>query len=99
MAQLPPDGKFLIQLVGGTVVLFERYTERELIRFDPGDQNGTAVAQGLIHSLAELTDEQKAFTHFWSGYFYAQAGMSDPETDLRDRAPNRGALADDRQDH
>jgi len=94
MAQLPPDGQYLIQQIGGSVVLFERYTERELARFNPVDQNAVAQAQGFIHNLGELTEEQKSFAHFWSGYFYAHAGMSDPETDLRDRAPNRGASAD-----
>ena len=29
MAQLPPDGQYLIQQIDGEVVLFERDTERE----------------------------------------------------------------------
>lgn len=78
MAQLPPDGQYLIQQADGHVRLFERYTERELASFDPADQNATAIAQGVIHGLGELTEEQKSFAHFWSGYFYAHAGMPDP---------------------
>lgn len=71
MAQLPPDGTYLIQQIGGEVILFERYTERELVRFDPADANGIAQAQRTIAELPDLNTEQKSFAHFWSGYFYA----------------------------
>lgn len=71
MAQLPPDGKYLIQQIGGLVILFERYTERELVMFNPADANAAAIAQRHIHELAELNAEQKSMAHFWSGYFYA----------------------------
>lgn len=74
MAQLPPDGTWLIQQIDGQVVLFHRDTEETLIRFDPADANAAAQAQGKIHGLAQLDDEQKAFAHFWSGYFYARRG-------------------------
>lgn len=73
MAQLPPDGQWLIQQINGVVILFERYTERELLRFNPYDANDAASAQHTIHLLDELTAEQKTFAHFWSGYFYAHA--------------------------
>lgn len=73
MAQLPPDGQWLIQQIDGTVILFERYTERELLRFDPSSADACALAQHQIHQLEELDDEQRAFAHFWSGYFYAHA--------------------------
>jgi hypothetical protein len=73
MAQLPPDGEYLIQQIGGDVVLFQRYTEAEIVRFDPSDNDATAQAQGVIHASEELTVEQKSFAHFWSGYFYAHS--------------------------
>jgi hypothetical protein len=92
MARLPSE-RFLIQQIGGEVILFEDYTEREIVRFDPGDMNATGQAQQVIDA-SELSLEDKCFAHLWSGYFYAHAGMPDPETDLRDRAPNGGALAD-----
>ena len=76
MAQLPPDGNLLIQQVNGRVVLFERYTERELVSFDPTVAMDVAQAQRLIHECEELTDEQKAFANFWSGYFYAYSCMN-----------------------
>ena len=79
MAQLPPDGEWLIQQIGGEVVLFHRYTEEEVVRFDPSDADVCSKAQKKIHDFksettgVELTAEQKCFAHFWSGYFYAHA--------------------------
>lgn len=78
MAQLPGE-RYLIQQIGGTVILFERYTERELVRFDPSSANSSAMAQRNIHELEELNAEQKSFAHFWSGYFYAHATMNGGE--------------------
>ena len=72
MAQLP-GLNYLIQQIGGRVVLFERYTERELVSFNPADADDAATAQARINGLTELDAEQKAFAHFWSGYFYAHA--------------------------
>jgi hypothetical protein len=66
---------WLIQQIGGEVVLYHRHTEQELVTFDPSDQNMTARAQKEIYDLDELTDEEKCFAHFWSGYFYAHAGI------------------------
>lgn len=73
MAQLPPDGQWLVQQVAGVVVVFHRDTEEEIVRFDPSDQNATAQAQAVIDGDTRLGEEQKAFAHFWSGYFYAHA--------------------------
>lgn len=69
MAVLPNDD-YLIQLIGENVILFHRYTEEELVRFNIGDPGEVAIAQRLIHELTELDEENKAFAHFWSGYFY-----------------------------
>jgi hypothetical protein len=73
MAQLPPDGDWLIQQIDGQVILFQRHTEEEILRFDPADGNDAARAQLVIHQSDQLTDEEKCFAHFWSGYFYAHA--------------------------
>lgn len=73
MAQLPPDGEWLIQQIGGTVVLFNRFTEREIVRFDPADQGSIAAALEEVFDCDDLTLEQKCFAAFWSGYFYTYA--------------------------
>lgn len=73
MAQLPPDGTWLIQQIGGEVILFERYTEEEIVRFDASDADAAAKAQKVIYDDPRLTDEAKTFAHFWSGYFYGCA--------------------------
>lgn len=72
MAQLPSE-QWLIQCIGGQVILYERVTEEEVVRFDPTDRNSTAIAQGIIHNSVLLSAEDKSFAHFWSGYFYAHA--------------------------
>ena len=71
MARLPSEG-YLMQQIDGTVVLFEDGTEREIVRFDPSDSNAVAQAQLVIHQ-SELSEEDRAFAHLWSGYFYAHA--------------------------
>ena len=73
MAQLP-GGDWLVSQIDGTVVVFQRGTEDEVVRFDPSDANAAAKAQFSIHQTDRLSDEQKAFAHFWCGYFYAHAG-------------------------
>lgn len=79
MAQLPPDGTWVMQQIGGQVILFERYTEAEIVRFDPSDADATAKAQRVIHMDPRLNDEQRCFAHFWSGYFYAHSsGDTEP---------------------
>ena len=71
MARLP--GEWVIQQIGGEVILYHEYTDREIVRFDPSDANATAQAQKTIYD-SDLDAEQKTFAHFWSGYFYAHAG-------------------------
>lgn len=73
MAQLPPDGEWLMQQIDGTVILFHRHTEEEIVRFDPADGDAMARAQHVIHLSDRLNAEQKCFAHVWSGYFYAHA--------------------------
>lgn len=73
MAQLPPDGEFIIQQIGGNVVLFRRHTEEQLAAWVATDGGACARAQVDIAGLEELNGEQKAMAHFWSGYFYAHA--------------------------
>lgn len=70
MAQLPPDGTWLIQQIGGDVILYHRYTEMEIVSYCALDYDAMARAQRVIHESPELTDEQKCFAHFWCGYFY-----------------------------
>jgi len=71
MARLP-SSTYLIQQIGGQVILFEDGTEAEVVRFDPADADAAARAQKVISESA-LSAEDKAFAHFWSGYFYAHA--------------------------
>lgn len=73
MAQLPPDGQILIQQIGEDVIIFDRYTEEEFHRFNPNDANGVAIKMGELWHNEKLTDEQRCFAIFWSGYFYAHA--------------------------
>jgi len=66
VAQLPPDGTWLIQQIDGLVILFHRYTEEEIVRFDPSDADASAQAQWSIDLDTRLDAEQKTFAHFWS---------------------------------
>jgi hypothetical protein len=72
MARLPGE-RYLIQQHGGVVSLFDELTDAVLVTFDPSDQDEVARAQKQIYDLSVLTDEQKCFAYFWSGYFYAHA--------------------------
>lgn len=72
MARLPGERYLIQQMDDGDVVLFEDGSEREIVHFDPSDQNITAMAQKTIFE-SELNAEEKCFAHFWSGYFYATA--------------------------
>lgn len=81
VARLPSE-RFLIQQIGGDVVLYEEGTEEEVIRVPlyvkVGDHvqvnaDGMARAQHVIHESRDLSAEDKCFAHFWSGYFYAHA--------------------------
>lgn len=67
------DGEWLIQQIGGEVILFREHTEEEIVRFDPADANAAAQAQKVIYESDLLSPEEKCFAHFWSGYFYAYA--------------------------
>lgn len=67
------DGEWLIQQIGGEVILFREHTEEEIVHFDPTDANAAAQAQKVIHDDERLSPEEKCFAHFWSGYFYAYA--------------------------
>lgn len=73
MARLPGD-RYLIQQIDGMVVLFEDMSEREIVRFDPSDADAAAKAQKTIYD-SELSEEEKCYAHFWSGYFYACAAQ------------------------
>ncbi len=72
MAQLP-GGEWLIQQLDGEVILFHRYTEEEIVRFDPSNADEAAKVQLTIHQSDKLNPEEKCFAHFWSGYFYHAA--------------------------
>jgi hypothetical protein len=71
MAQLP-SGQFLIQLIGEDVILFDRDTEEEIVKFNPTSRDEISTSQEKIH-YSSLSDQDKCFAHFWSGYFYAHA--------------------------
>lgn len=73
MARLPSE-EWLIQQIENQVVLFHEETEEEIVRFDPADANATAKAQSVIHDSPRLSEEDRCFAHFWSGYFYGCAG-------------------------
>jgi hypothetical protein len=75
MAQLP-GGDWLVQLIGAEVVVFQRYTEHEIVRYNVDDVNATAKAQAVIYENEELDDEQKSFAHFWCGYFHGYGGST-----------------------
>lgn len=71
MARLPSE-TWLIQQIDGEVILFQEGSEIEVVRFNPRDGVATAVAQKIIYD-SELSDEDKCFAHFWSGYFHRAA--------------------------
>lgn len=75
MAQLP-GYEWIINQVDGIVYLSHRYTNEEIVSFDPSDGDAAARAQHTIHLAPQLNPEQKCFAHFWSGYFYAHAGSN-----------------------
>jgi len=71
MARLPSE-RYLIQQAGAEVILFEEFTEREVVRFDLLDKDAIASACGTIFD-SELSVEDKCFACFWCGYFYSRA--------------------------
>lgn len=70
MARLPSE-EWLIQQIGDNVILYQEGSEEEIVRFDPSNANAAAQAQKVIYDSDRLSDEDKTFAHFWSGYFYA----------------------------
>lgn len=72
MARLPSE-RYLVQSQGDQVVLFEDYTERELVRVTASDGNAMAMAQKAVYDAEDLSPEDKCFAHFWFGYFWAFA--------------------------
>lgn len=75
MAQLPPDGEWLVQQHGGIVKLFHRHTEEVIVEARASDADAMARAQATIHKDPQLNVEQKSMAHFWFGYFYAHASV------------------------
>jgi hypothetical protein len=82
MAQLPPNGNWLVQQIDGEVIIYHRDTEEEVVRVDPSDHDAIAKAQHTIYLSDKLTDEEKCFAHFWSGYFYAHASTMEDVVNL-----------------
>lgn len=74
MAQLP-NSDYLIQSDNTTIVLIHRYTDEILVMVDATDKDAVAKAQFTIYKLPQLSEEDKAFAHFWFGYFYAHLGV------------------------
>jgi molybdopterin biosynthesis enzyme len=71
MALLPSE-RYVINQSDGIVSLEDTYSEETIARFDPSNMDATARAQKDIYD-SQLSDEDKCFAHFWSGYFYAHA--------------------------
>jgi hypothetical protein len=65
--------EYLIQQIGGEVILFHRHTEEEIVRYNVRDTKAMLVAQQVIDSHDRLNMQEKGQAHFWSGYFYAHA--------------------------
>jgi hypothetical protein len=72
MARLP-SMNYLVQQIGGDVIVFEDGTEREVVRFPAGDPDAAARAQKTIYDDRQMSAEDKCFAHFWCGYFHAHA--------------------------
>jgi hypothetical protein len=92
MAVLPSE-KYLIQQVGNNVILYERYTEEEVVIFPVNDRDAIAKAQKTIHDDLGLSQEDKTFAHFWSGYFYGIASWVEKDG-YSMRAPSVVQLSD-----
>lgn len=77
MAQLPPDGTWLMQQMDGLVHVFNRDTEEQLVEFDPGDPSSFGPALQRMWETDVFNGEQKSFAAFWTGYYFAHAGMEE----------------------
>ncbi len=73
MAQLPPNGDYLVQQIGDRVILFHRHTEVEIASAQADDGEAHMWALARIHKAPELNIEQRSIAGFWFGYFYAYA--------------------------
>jgi hypothetical protein len=73
MAQLP-NSDYLVQSAAPFIFIVHRHSEEELVKVDATDKDAVAKAQFTIHKLPQLSEEDKAFAHFWFGYFYAHLG-------------------------
>lgn len=86
-----------MQQVGAQVILFEDYTERQVVRFDPADGNAAADALDVIRD-SELGGEDKCYACFWAGYFHAYANRAPEmarETYVREVDEGRAVLVTD----
>lgn len=72
---LLPSQNWIINQADGWVSLTKVGADDDeaIVSFRPADANMTAMAQSVIHFDAQLSDEDKCFAHFWSGYFHAYA--------------------------
>lgn len=75
MAGLPPDGRILIQQNDGIVSIFDQHSQEIYLSFDPSDVAQVPIMMGIIWHDERLTEEQRCFAIFWSGYFRAHASM------------------------
>lgn len=72
MAQLP-NSNLLIQQNYGIVSIFDRYSQEVYFHFNPANADETARTMAEIWHDGRMSDEDKCFAIFWSGYFYAHA--------------------------
>lgn len=73
MARLGADSPWMIQQQDGVVMVFHEHTDEQVVRFNPLSGDECARAQKVIYDHKGMSDEEKCFAHFWSGYFYAHA--------------------------
>lgn len=69
MARLPSE-TWLMQRIGNQVVLFKEGSEEELVNYDVADTDEMTAASLTIAETDRLGEEDKAWAHFWQGYFY-----------------------------
>jgi len=70
MARLPSE-KFLIQNIGDDVMVFEDGSEREIARWPAKNPDKMVDGMKAVSEDDSLSVVDKAFAHFWAGYFYA----------------------------
>jgi hypothetical protein len=70
MARLPSD-RFLIQCIDDVVIVFEQDGEREIARWPVRDTDKMVDGMKAVSEEDSLSAVDKAFAHFWAGYFYA----------------------------